>query len=72
MSDPLARLRRARSSDTLAGAAGVMTGLVYQNINPYMGFGAGLKACTAAVVGGIGNIQGAMLGGMVIGVAEQM
>ena len=56
----------------LAGAAGVMTGLVYQNINPYMGFGAGLKAFTAAVVGGIGNIQGAMLGGMVIGVAEQM
>jgi len=56
----------------LAGAAGVMTGLVFQNINPYMGFGAGLKAFTAAVVGGIGNIQGAMLGGMVIGVAEQL
>ena len=56
----------------LAGVAGVMTGLVYQNINPYMGFGAGLKAFTAAVVGGIGNIQGAMLGGMVIGVAEQL
>jgi branched-chain amino acid transport system permease protein len=56
----------------LAGAAGVMTGLVYQNINPYMGFGAGLKAFTAAVVGGIGNIQGAMLGGMIIGVAEQL
>ena len=56
----------------LAGAAGVMTGIVFQNINPYMGFGAGLKAFTAAVVGGIGNIQGAMLGGIVIGVAEQM
>lgn len=56
----------------LAGAAGVMTGLVYQNINPYMGFGAGLKAFTAAVVGGIGNIQGAMLGGMIIGIAEQL
>ena len=56
----------------LAGAAGVMTGLVFQNINPYMGFGAGLKAFTAAVVGGIGNIQGAMLGGLLIGVAEQM
>ena len=39
----------------LAGAAGVMTGLVYQNINAYMGFGAGLKAFTAAVVGGIGT-----------------
>ena len=56
----------------LAGAAGVMTGLVFQNINPYMGFGAGLKAFTAAVVGGIGNIQGAMLGGIIIGVAEQL
>jgi branched-chain amino acid transport system permease protein len=56
----------------LAGAAGVMTGLAYGNIQPYMGFGAGLKAFTAAVVGGIGNIQGAMLGGMVIGVAEQL
>ena len=55
-----------------AGAAGVMTGLVYQNVQPYMGFGAGLKAFTAAVVGGIGNITGAMLGGMVIGVAEAL
>jgi branched-chain amino acid transport system permease protein len=56
----------------LAGAAGVMTGIAYGNIQPYMGFGAGLKAFTAAVVGGIGNIQGAMLGGMIIGVAEQL
>ena len=56
----------------LAGAAGVMTGLVFQNIKPYMGFGAGLKAFTAAVVGGIGTSTGAMLGGMVIGVAEQL
>ena len=56
----------------LAGAAGVMAGIVFQNIQPYMGFGAGLKAFTAAVVGGIGNIQGAMLGGMIIGVAEAL
>lgn len=56
----------------LAGVAGVMTGLVFQNIQPYMGFGAGLKAFTGAVVGGIGNIQGAMLGGIIIGVAEQL
>jgi branched-chain amino acid transport system permease protein len=54
----------------LAGAAGVMTGLIYQQLNPYMGFGAGLKAFTAAVVGGIGNIGGAVLGGLLIGVAE--
>jgi branched-chain amino acid transport system permease protein len=56
----------------LAGAAGVMTGLVFQNIQPYMGFGAGLKAFTGAVVGGIGSITGAMLGGMIIGIAEQL
>jgi branched-chain amino acid transport system permease protein len=56
----------------LAGAAGVMTGIAYGNIQPYMGFGAGLKAFTAAVVGGIGSISGAMLGGMIIGVAEQL
>jgi branched-chain amino acid transport system permease protein len=56
----------------LAGAAGVMTGLVYPSgsLNPYMGFGAGLKAFTAAVVGGIGNIGGAVLGGLLIGMAE--
>jgi branched-chain amino acid transport system permease protein len=56
----------------LAGAAGVMSGIAFGNIQPYMGFGAGLKAFTAAVVGGIGNIQGAMLGGMIIGVGEQL
>ena len=56
----------------LAGAAGVMTGLIYQSLNPYMGFGAGLKAFTAAVVGGIGNIGGAMLGGLVIGLGETL
>jgi branched-chain amino acid transport system permease protein len=56
----------------LAGAAGVMAGIVFQNIQPYMGFGAGLKGFTAAVVGGIGNITGAMLGGMIIGVAEAL
>jgi branched-chain amino acid transport system permease protein len=54
----------------LAGAAGVMYGLVYQNVQPYMGYGAGLKAFTAAVVGGIGNVVGAMLGGVLIGLAE--
>jgi branched-chain amino acid transport system permease protein len=54
----------------LAGAAGVMTGLIFQQLNPYMGFGAGLKAFVAAVVGGIGNIGGAVLGGLLIGLAE--
>jgi branched-chain amino acid transport system permease protein len=56
----------------LAGAAGVMNGLVYQNITPYIGFQAGLKAFTAAVVGGIGNIRGAMVGGIMIGLAQTL
>src|SRR5207244_10477338 len=47
----------------LAGAGGVMNGLIFQNVNPYIGFNAGLKAFTAAVVGGIGSIPGAMFGG---------
>jgi branched-chain amino acid transport system permease protein len=56
----------------LAGVAGVMDGLVFNTIYTLMGFIAGLKAFTAAVVGGIGSIPGAMLGGLVIGVAESM
>ncbi len=54
----------------LAGIAGVMAGLVFNQIYTLMGFVAGLKAFTAAVVGGIGSIPGAMLGGMLIGLAE--
>ena len=49
----------------LAGAAGVFNCLVYQQVWPYMGFQAGLKAFTAAVVGGIGNLPGAVVGGLV-------
>jgi branched-chain amino acid transport system permease protein len=56
----------------LAGVAGVMAGLVFNQIYSLMGFVAGLKAFTAAVVGGIGSIPGAMLGGMLIGIAEAM
>ena len=54
----------------LAGVAGVMWGLVFNSIWTYMGFVAGLKAFTAAVVGGIGSISGAVLGGLLIGLAE--
>lgn len=56
----------------LAAVAGVLLGLYYGVINPYIGFMAGLKAFTAAVLGGIGSIPGAMLGGMILGVAEAL
>ena len=54
----------------LAGVGGVMSGLVFGQIFHFMGFTAGLKAFTAAVVGGIGSIPGAMLGGLLIGMSE--
>jgi branched-chain amino acid transport system permease protein len=54
----------------LAGVAGVMAGLAFNQVTTLMGFVAGLKAFTAAVVGGIGSIPGAMLGGLLIGLAE--
>jgi branched-chain amino acid transport system permease protein len=56
----------------LAGAAGVMFGLVFERAWHFMGFVAGLKGFTAAVVGGIGSIPGAMLGGLLIGLAEAL
>jgi branched-chain amino acid transport system permease protein len=54
----------------LAGAGGVLVGLVFGQINHFMGFSYGLKGFTAAVVGGIGSIPGAMFGGLFIGLAE--
>jgi len=56
----------------LAGIAGIMGGLLFNQVTSTIGFIAGLKAFTAAVVGGIGSIPGAMLGGLLIGVAESM
>jgi branched-chain amino acid transport system permease protein len=54
----------------LAGAAGVVQGLYFGNIQFNLGFQAGLKAFTAAVLGGIGNIAGAAFGGFIIGFVE--
>ncbi|HEX8908429.1 MAG TPA: branched-chain amino acid ABC transporter permease [Anaeromyxobacteraceae bacterium] len=54
----------------MGGAAGVLFGIQYGLINPYSGFIPGLKAFTAAVLGGIGNIPGAMAGGLVLGMLE--
>ncbi|MEP7104531.1 MAG: branched-chain amino acid ABC transporter permease [Chloroflexota bacterium] len=54
----------------LAAAAGVMIGLYYTQITFFLGFLLGLRAFTAAVLGGIGNIPGAMAGGLLIGLLE--
>lgn len=56
----------------LGGAAGVLIGLYYTQIDFVMGYSAGLKAFTAAVLGGIGNIRGAMVGGLLLGVIESL
>ena len=54
----------------LAGAAGILWATKYPSIEPRMGVLPGLKAFVAAVLGGIGSLPGAVLGGLVLGVAE--
>ncbi|KAB1442754.1 branched-chain amino acid ABC transporter permease [Pseudodesulfovibrio senegalensis] len=54
----------------LAAAAGIMVGFYYGSVNYTMGFVPGIKAFAAAVLGGIGNITGAMIGGLIIGMVE--
>ncbi|MBZ6388717.1 MULTISPECIES: high-affinity branched-chain amino acid ABC transporter permease LivH [Pantoea] len=56
----------------MAAVAGVLLGQFYGSINPFIGFMAGMKAFTAAVLGGIGSIPGAMIGGLVLGIAEAL
>jgi branched-chain amino acid transport system permease protein len=55
---------------SLAGAAGVLAGIYFNAVQPYMGLMAGLKAFSAAVLGGIGSVPGAMMGGLLIGLLE--
>lgn len=55
----------------LAGAGGVMVGLIYPKIDPLMGVSLGLKAFAAAVLGGIGNVTGAVLGALILGLSEE-
>jgi branched-chain amino acid transport system permease protein len=56
----------------LAAVAGVMVAMYYGLVNYFIGYTAGIKAFTAAVLGGIGNIPGAMLGGIVLGLVESL
>ena len=57
---------------SLAAVGGVLSGMFSGQINFFMGFEAGLKAFTAAVLGGIGNIRGAMIGGFLLGMVESV
>ncbi|MBM3315030.1 branched-chain amino acid ABC transporter permease [candidate division WOR-3 bacterium] len=56
----------------LAGAGGVLYGIAYPQIQPFMGIMPGLKAFVAAVLGGIGSIPGAMVGAVIMGVVEKL
>jgi branched-chain amino acid transport system permease protein len=56
----------------LGGAAGVLVGVYYNAFYPMMGFMAGLKAFTATVLGGLTSVPGAVLGGLILGVAENL
>ncbi len=54
----------------LAAAGGIMWAMRYPQINPFMGIMPGIKAFTAAVLGGIGNVVGAAIGGLILGIIE--
>jgi len=60
------------AGSALAGAAGLAFGLYYNFTSFMIGYTAGLRAFTAAVLGGIGNVPGAMLGGVIIGLIESL
>jgi len=54
----------------LAGASGVLTGLAYHTVNPFLGFGINLKGLTIIVLGGLGNVTGAIVAGLAVGLIE--
>lgn len=56
----------------LGAAAGILVGLYYNAVYPMMGYTPGLKAFVSAVIGGIGSIPGAMLGGLIMGISESL
>ncbi len=60
------------ASGALAGVAGVLTALVYSQITPFIGIRQGLIGMVAMVIGGVGNLRGAMIGGIMIGIIEIM
>jgi branched-chain amino acid transport system permease protein len=57
---------------SLGAAAGILVGAYYNSVFPTMGYVAGVKAFAAAVLGGIGSVPGAMLGGLILGIAEAL
>lgn len=59
-------------SSALAGVAGVLVGMYYQTIDIYAGFSVGMKTMASAVLGGVGVLPGAMVGGLIIGVVESL
>ena len=60
------------ASGAMAGVAGVLTALVYLQITPFIGIRQGLIGMVAMVIGGLGNLRGAMIGGIMIGIMEVM
>jgi branched-chain amino acid transport system permease protein len=56
----------------LAGASGVLVGLAFHSISPFMGFNATLKGLVVMVLGGLGNLGGAAIGGIIIGLIETL
>ena len=59
-------------SAILACCSGILVGAYYQNIDTTMGFSVGMKTFAAAVLGGVGSLPGAMLGGILLGVIENL